>query len=389
MIKMLKTYKVEIKLTDEQKLKVNKSMGICKYLYNEMIATNELLYQQYKLGNSDKKFMSGMEFDKYVNNTLSKQSGWIKDCGSKARKSSIMDCDLAFKKFFKKKGGFPKYKKKNDSVGLYFPKNNSTDFTLERHRVKFPNIGYIRFKEFGYIPLNSNIKSGTITKQSNKYFISLLVDVGDSRDTAESIKSEPIGIDLGLKDFAIVSNNMKFKNINKSKKIKKLEKSLRRQQRSLSRKLNKNKLKEVKSANNIKKNILEIQKLNMRLRNTRVEYVRFVVNSLVKLSPQFIAIEDLNVKGMMKNRCLSKAISKQNFYYFRLFLTQQCNKSNIELRVVDRWFPSSKTCNCCGQIKTDLKLKDRIYKCDCGYTEDRDLNASFNIRDCSIYKIAN
>ena len=389
MIKMLKTYKIEIKLTDEQKLKVNKSMGICKYLYNEMIATNELLYQQYKLGNSDKKFMSGMEFDKYVNNTLSKQSGWIKDCGSKARKSSIMDCDLAFKKFFKKKGGFPKYKKKNDSVGLYFPKNNSTDFTLERHRVKFPNIGYIRFKEFGYIPLNSNIKSGTITKQSNKYFISLLVDVGDSRDTAESIKSEPIGIDLGLKDFAIVSNNMKFKNINKSKKIKKLEKSLRRQQRSLSRKLNKNKLKEVKSANNIKKNILEIQKLNMRLRNTRVEYVRFVVNSLVKLSPQFIAIEDLNVKGMMKNRCLSKAISKQNFYYFRLFLTQQCNKSNIELRVVDRWFPSSKTCNCCGQIKTDLKLKDRIYKCDCGYTEDRDLNASFNIRDCSIYKIAN
>ena len=389
MIKMLKTYKVEIKLTDEQKLKVNKSMGICKYLYNEMIATNELLYQQYKLGNSDKKFMSGMDFDKYVNNKLSKQLGWIKECGSKARKSSIMDCDLVFKKFFKKKGGFPKYKKKNDSVGLYFPKNNSTDFTLERHRVKFPNIGYIRFKEFGYIPLNSNIKSGTITKQSNKYFISLLVDVGDSRDTAESIKSEPIGIDLGLKDFAIVSNNMKFKNINKSKKIKKLEKSLRRQQRSLSRKLNKNKLKEVKSANNIKKNILEIQKLNMRLRNTRVEYVRFVVNSLVKLSPQFIAIEDLNVKGMMKNRCLSKAISKQNFYYFRLFLTQQCNKSNIELRVVDRWFPSSKTCNCCGQIKTDLKLKDRIYKCDCGYTEDRDLNASFNIRDCSIYKIAN
>ena len=127
----------------------------------------------------------------------------------------------------------------------------------------------------------------------------------------------------------------------------------------------------------------------MRLRNIRVEYVRFVVNSLVKLSPQFIAIEDLNVKGMMKNRCLSKAISKQNFYYFRLFLAQQCNKNNIELRIIDRWFPSSKTCNCCGQIKKDLKLKDRVYKCDCGYAEDRDLNASFNIRDCLVYKIAN
>ena len=386
---MLKTYKIEIKLTGEQKLKINKSMGICKYLYNEMIATNELLHQQYKLGNSDKKFMSGMEFDKYVNNKLSKQLGWIKDCGSKARKSSIMDCDLAFKKFFKKNGGFPKYKKKNDSVGLYFPKNNLTDFTIERYRVKFPSIGYIRFKEYGYIPINSNIKSGTITKQANKYFISLLVDSDVLLNKIINNKSEPLGIDLGLKDFAIISDKKVFKNINKSKKVKKLEKSLKRQQRSLSRKLIKNKITEVKTANNIKKNILEIQKLNMRLRNIRVEYVRFVVNSLVKLSPQFIAIEDLNVKGMMKNRCLSKAISNQNFYYFRLFLAQQCNKNNIELRIVDRWFPSSKTCNCCGQINKDLKLKDRIYKCDCGYTEDRDLNASFNIRDCSIYKIAN
>ena len=121
---MLKTYKIEIKLTDEQKSKVNKSMGICKYLYNEMIATNELLYQQYQLGNSDKKFIGGMEFDKYVNNKLSKQLGWIKDCGSKARKSSIMDCDLAFKKFFKKNGGFPKYKKKNEA-GPKASKKNS------------------------------------------------------------------------------------------------------------------------------------------------------------------------------------------------------------------------------------------------------------------------
>ena len=385
---MLKTYKIEIKLTEEQKLKVNKSMGICKYLYNEMIATNELLYQQYKLGNSDKKFMSGIDFDKYVNNKLSKQLGWIKDCGSKARKSSIMDCDLAFKKFFKKKAKFPRYKKKNDNVGLYFPKNNITDFTLERDRVKFPSIGYIRFKEFGYIPLDSEIKSGTITKQADRYFISLLVKLNIIMEEVIKNKSEPLGIDLGLKDFAVISNKKVFKNINKSKKVKKLEKALKRQQRNLSRKLIKNKITEVKTANNIKKNILKIQRLNMRLRNIRVEYVRFVVNSLVKLSPQFIAIEDLNIKGMMKNRCLSKAISKQNFYYFRLFLTQQCNKNYIELRVIDRWFPSSKTCNCCGQIKTDLKLKDRVYKCDCGYAEDRDLNASFNIRDCSIYKIA-
>ena len=241
MIKMLKTYKIEIKPTEEQKFKINKSMGICKFLYNEMIATNEILYEQYRLGNSDVKFMGGYDFDKYVNNKLSKQLGWIKDCGSKARKDAIMNCDKSFKNFFKGKNGFPKYKKRNDSVGLYLPKNNSGDFTLERHRVKFPTIGFVRFKEFGYIPKNSNIKSGTITKTANKYFVSLLVDE-NSKVNNKINTNEPIGIDLGIKDLAKVSNNKTFKNINKSNKVKKLEKKLKREQRRLSKKYeNKNK----------------------------------------------------------------------------------------------------------------------------------------------------
>ena len=381
---MLKTYKIEIKPTEEQKDKLNKSMGICKFLYNEMIATNEILYEQYKLGNSNVKFMDGYNFDKYVNNKLSKQLGWIKDCGSKARKDSIMNCDKAFKNFFKGKSGFPKYKKRNDSVGLYFPKNNNGDFTLERHRVKFPTIGFVRFKEFGYIPKNSNIKSGTITKTANKYFVSLLVDEHTLVNNKANLNN-PIGIDLGIKTLAVCSNGVEFTNINKTKKVRRLEKRLKRRQRSLSRKL---KRKEVKSANkNIKKDIEKLQKLHSRLSNIRTEYIRDVVNSLVKQSPKFISIEDLNLKGMMKNRCLSKVIQKQKFYYFRLFLTQQCKKNNIELRVIDRWYPSSKLCSCCGQIKRDLKLKDRIYKCDCGNEIDRDLQASINIRDCSVYKV--
>ena len=385
---LLKSYKIEIKLTKEQRKKVNSSMGICKFLYNEMIATNEILLEQYRLGNSNKKFMSGMDFDKYVNNTLSKQLPWIKNCGSKSRKDAIMNCDKAFKDFFKGIKNFPRFKKKKDTVGIYFPKNNETDFTLERHRLKVPTVGFVRFKEFGYIPLNSKIKSGIITKNADKYFISILVE--EETDKINKVNTnEGLGIDLGLKDFAIISNKQSFKNINKSVKIKKLEKSLKRQQRSLSRKIKNKKRKGGETANNIQKNILKVQRLHMKLNNIRQEYVRFVVNSLVKLSPKFITIEDLNVRGMLKNRHLSKAISKQNFYYFRMFLTQQCNKNNIELRVVDRWFPSSKTCNCCGQIKTDLKLKDRVYKCDCGYIEDRDLNASYNLRDCSIYKTAN
>lgn len=382
---MPKAYKIEIKLTEEQKLKVNRTIGTCRFIYNLYLQKNKEEYEK------NKKFISGFDFSKWLNNDFIKQNpsySWIKDVSSKAVKQSIMNGDKAFKSFFKGLSKFPKLKKKKDIVGVYFPKNNNTDFTLERHRVKVPTIGFVRFKEFGYIPLNSKIKSGTITKDANKYFISILAEE-EFKEITKVNNNDGLGIDLGLKDFATISNKQVFKNINKSIKIKKLEKSLKRQQKSLSRKFENKKRKRGETANNIQKNILRAQRLHRRLRNIRIEYVRFVVNSLVKLSPKFITIEDLNVRGMLKNRHLSKAISKQNFYYFRLFLTQQCNKNNIELRIVDRWFPSSKTCNCCGQIKTDLKLKDRVYKCDCGYVEDRDLNASYNLKDCSIYKIAN
>lgn len=382
---MLKAYKIEIKLTEEQKLKVNKTIGTCRFVYNLYLQKNQEEYEK------NKKFISGFDFSKWLNNDFIKQNpsySWIKNVSSKAVKQSIMNGDKAFKSFFKGLSKFPRFKKKKDIIGIYFPKNNLTDFTLKRHKIKVPTIGFVRFKEFGYITSNSKVKSGTITKDADKYFISVLVE-DESKKTTKINNNEGLGIDLGLKNFATISNKKVFKNINKSIKVKKLEKSLKRQQRSLSRKFENKKRKRGETANNIQKNILKVQKLHRRLRNIRIEYVKFVINSLVKLSPQFITIEDLNIRGMMKNRHLSKAISKQNFYYFRLFITQQCNKNNIELRVADRWFPSSKTCNCCGQIKTDLKLKDRVYKCDCGYLEDRDLNASYNLKDCSIYKIAN
>lgn len=382
---MMKAYKIEIKLTEEQKLKVNKTIGVCRFIYNLYLQKNKEEYEK------NKKFISGFDFSKWLNNDFIKQNpsySWIKDVSSKAVKQSIMNGDKAFKNFFKSLSKFPKFKKKKDIVGVYLPKNNNTDFTLERHRIKVPTIGFVRFKEFGYIPLNSKIKSGTITKDTDKYFISILVEERFWK-TSKINNNEGLGIDLGLKDFATISNKQVFKNINKSIKVKKLEKSLKRQQKSLSRKFENKKRNGGETANNIQKNILKVKRLHRKLRNIRIEYVKHCVNSLVKLSPKFITIEDLNIRGMLKNRHLSKAISKQNFYYFRLFLTQQCNKNNIELRIVDRWFPSSKTCNCCGQIKTDLKLKDRVYKCDCGYIEDRDLNATYNLRDCLIYKIAN
>lgn len=336
-----------------------------------------------------KRFVSANEFSKWINNDFLKENSsysWIKQVSSKSVKQSIYNAEKAYKRFFKKQAKFPKFKKKtNTNVKMYLPKNNKTDWTIERHRIKIPTLSWVRLKEFGYIPNDSIVKSGTVSKQADRYFISVLCDLSDEK-IKDNNNSQGIGIDLGIKKLAICSDKSIYKNINKTKKIKKIEKKLKREQKSLSRKLLK-KNKEVKTAN-IKKNKIRVQKIHMKLSNIRTEYVRWVVNSIIKANNlQFIAIEDLNIKGMLKNRHLSKAIQKQNFYYFKLFLIQQCKKHNIEVRMINRWYPSSKLCNNCGQIKENLKLSDRIYKCDCGYTEDRDLNASYNIRDCEDYKI--
>lgn len=389
MIKMLKSYKIEIKPTKEQEKKIIQTIGICKFIYNFYISKNKEVY------NETKKFMSANIFSKWLNNEFIPNNPsyqWIKQGSSKSIKQSINNAEKAFKDFFKGIRKFPRYKKKSDTnVKMYLPKNNKTDWTIERHRVKIPTLGFVRLKEYGYIPLNSKVTSGTVSKQADKYFVSILVEDIDIAYSNKNIKTEGIGIDLGIKDLAICSNGNIFKNINKTSKVKKLEKKLKREQRALSRKLE-NKKHKKGGANeksvNIKKNIIRVQKIHLKLSNIRQEYIKYIVNSLVKLNPQFISIEDLAVKNMMKNRHLSKAIQKQLFYYFRLFLIQQSKRHNIEVRIIDRFYPSSKLCNCCGQIKSDLKLSDRIYNCDCGNVIDRDLQASINIRECKTYKIA-
>ena len=188
---------------------------------------------------------------------------------------------------------------------------------------------------------------------------------------------------------AICSNGEKYKNINKTQKIRKIEKKLKREQKKLSRKYENLKKKGgTATKSNVKKQIVKVQKLHHKLDNIRTDYVNKTISNIINQKPKFITIEDLNVKGMMKNRHLSKAVANQKFYEFRNKLTSKCNALGIELRIVDRFYPSSKLCYSCGSIKKDLKLKDRIYKCDCGYIEDRDYNASLNLRDAKIYKIA-
>lgn len=229
------------------------------------------------------------------------------------------------------------------------------------------------------------IKSGTISIKAGRYYVSVIVEIPDIKITNNS--NDGIGIDLGLKDFAIVSDGKTYKNINKSAKIKKLEKKLRREQRCLSRKYE-NLKKGESTQKNIQKQKLKVQKLHHKLGNIRTDYINKSIVEIVKTKPSYITIEDLNVSGMMKNRHLSKAVASQKFYEFRTKLKYKCNENGIELRVVDKWFPSSKMCHCCGAIKKDLKLSDRIYRCNCGYTNDRDLNAALNLRDALTYEIA-
>ena len=387
---MKRAYKIEINPTDEQKSKIQQTIGVSRFIYNFYIARNKEIYEK------EGKFVSGMEFSKWLNNEYipnNKEMNWIKEVSSKATKQAIMNGDKAFKDFFKKAKGFPRFKKKkNQDVKAYFPKNNKTDWTIERHRVKIPTLGWVRLKEFGYIPINSTVKSGTVSQKADRYYVSILVEE-DYKEVSKSI-NEGVGIDLGIKDFAICSDGNKFKNINKTYNVKKLEKKLKREQRRLSRKYeslkirNKNIKEGRPTRQNIQKQVVKVQRLHQRLANIRTDYINKTVFSIVKQKPSYITIEDLNVKGMMKNKHLSKAVAQQKFFEFKTKLTVKCKEKNIELRIVDRFYPSSKTCSQCGKVKKDLKLSNRIYKCDCGLSVDRDLNASINLKNAKEYKIA-
>ena len=388
---MKRAYKTEIKPTQKQIEKINQSIGIGRWLYNSYLAKNKELYEQYKQGliSKEKAFMSANDFDKYINNEVKILDNfkWINDCGSKARKKAIQNAETAYKRFFKGQSKFPRFKKRNKSdVKLYFPKNNKGDWKVDRHRIMIPTLKNVRLKEYGYIPVGTKVISGTVSKKAGRYYVSVIIDVDVP---VVQNTNQGIGIDLGLKDFAVCSDGNTYKNINKTQNIKKLEKKLKREQRKLSRKYEFLKKKGgTATKSNINRQILKVQILHHRLDNTRTDYINKTISSIIKRKPSFITIEDLNVKGMMKNKHLSKAVAEQKFYEFRNKLTNKCHALGIELRIVDRFYPSSKLCHSCGSIKKDLKLKDRVYKCDCGYIEDRDYNASLNLRDCLTYKIA-
>lgn len=384
---MLKSFKTEINPTEEQKARIRRTIGTCRYVYNFYLGHNKALHD------NGEKFMTGKDFSLWLNNEYipdNPDKTWIREVYSKAVKKSIEDGCTAFTRFFKHQSDFPKFKKKGKSdVKMYFVRNNPKDCQCERHRLKIPTLGWVRIKEKGYIPTTKDgymIRSGTVSVKAGRFYVSVLVEIPDVN--IDNNSNEGIGIDLGLKDFAIVSNGKTYRNINKSAGLKKLEKQLIREQRSLSRKYENLKKGESTQRANIQKQKLKVQKLHHKMDNIRTDYINKTIAEIVKTKLSYITIEDLNVKGMMKNRCLSKAVASQKFYEFRTRLKAKCDENGIELRVADRFYPSSKTCHHCGSVRKNLKLSDRIYRCECGYVADRDFNAALNLKDAKTYRIA-
>lgn len=407
---MIKTYKIRVFEKDVDIDKYNINCGVKRFIYNFYITVNKEIYER------GEPFLSYMSFEKWMNNEFLPNNPdykWIKQASQKNLKQGMKDANDAFKRFFKKEADFPRYKKRRDKVSFYFVNDNH--IRLERHRVKIPIFGWLRIKEFGYLP-EGKILSGNLVKEANKFYVCLKSEEEIKvRELGE--KTEGLGIDLGIENLATVSNGMVFENVNKNKYLKRLENRKSHLQKELQRRLKKTKSKKdrlerernnqvykklykegkletaenkqiktkeetnKKVSKNAIKTINALQIVYAKLNRIRQGYVRQVVNSLVRLNPQFITMEKLNIKGLLKNRHLSKAIKDCGWGYFIEYMKYRCEKIRIKFIQANPFYPSSKTCSCCGYKKVDLRLSDRIFNCpSCGNSINRDYNASLNLK---------
>ena len=388
----MKAYKTEIKPTKSQIELIHQTCGNVRYIYNKYVSDN-LKHLEH-----NEPIISGYDYSKMINHDPTTPS-WLKAVSSKALKQAIMNASAALTSYLNGNKGKPNFKKKSKDNSFYLIGN----IKVERHRIFLPTLKWVRLKEYGYIP--KDISSVTVSVKNGRYYISCLSKT--KTDERITTSGEGIGIDFGLKDQFITKDQV-IPSVNKSKRVRKLEKRLRQEQRSLSRRYENNmtdkvyyksgakkgQLKSFKwirplhECKNIQKQQLVVNKLYERLFRIRTDYNQKALQSILKRKPSFIVIEDLNVKGLMKNKHLSKAISQAQWYQSRIFLQQQCKKLGIELRLVSRFYPSSKLCSCCGYKKVDLKLKDRSWECpDCHTIHDRDQNAAINLERCTNYTV--
>ena len=379
---MIKSIKVRLRPNHKQLTRLFQYAGCARFAYNWAIVREQENYSQ---GN---KFLSDCELRREFTQ-LKKRSEykWLNGVSNDVTKQAIKEACKAYIIFFKKQSKYPKFKNKKRSKQSFFQDGFKIKFTDTHVKVGgFPmskkrnkqKLNWIKLCEKGRIPTNCKYMNPRFTYDGLYWYVSVSIEVDDELNLPSN---EGIGIDLGLKDLAICSDGNTYQNINKTQHTKKLEKRRRKLQRSISRKYNMNKKGErYEKTNNIIKREKELLKLTRRLTNIRRNYLHQTTSEIIKRKPSFICIEDLNVRGMMKNRHLSKAVQQQSFYEFRRQIEYKSAWNNIPVIIANRFFPSSKLCSCCGMIKKDLKLSDRLYTCECGNIIDRDFQASLNLK---------
>jgi len=389
---MLLTKKIRLIPTPEQEILFRKSAGVARWAYNYFLSENERIYQQYLENNkTGVKSISEGAVRKYINNVLKKTTHtWLKEIGSNVMKQAVKDAGVALQRFLKKISDKPKYKSKHKSKLSFYVNYES----LSRKNGGFhgEKIGFVKTAQaLPKLKKGEKYSNPRISYDGKYWYLS----IGYQEPKIKyELTDKSIGIDLGIKNLVTCSNGKVYKNINKTYKVKKLKKILKREQKKLSRMINYNILdykivgnkrfpiyvRPLYKCCNIQKQKRKLKLLFRKLTNIRNNHLHQTTTEIVRTKPSRIVMETLNVKGMMKNKHLAKAIQEQKFYEFKRQIAYKCQKYNIELTETPMIYPSSKTCSCCGSIKKDLKLSDRIYKCShCGLVIDRDYNASLNL----------
>ena len=380
---MLKSIKIMLLPNNKQRTKLFQCFGVSRFAYNWALNRQQ---ENYKNGG---KFISAFDLQKeLVQLKKTSEYGWLNNYSTFIPIMAIIDACSAYKNFFRGNSKFPKFKSKIDSKQSFYVCNEKIEFTGTHVKLmKLSNstrknrrkLNWIRLAEVGRVPTNCKYSNPRVTFDGINFWLSVAIEVEDS---IKIPTNEGIGIDLGIKDLAICSDGITYKNINKTKEVKRLEKKKKRLQRKLSKKYITNKYEKTKNTLKLEKELL---KLNHRLTNIRHNYTHQVTTEIVSRKPMFISLEELNVLGMMKNRHLAKAIQEQSFYSFKATLSYKAKSKNIQIIEVPRFYPSSKTCSVCGTVKSDLKLSDRVFICpECGNKMDRDFNASMNLKNYGL-----
>ena len=389
---MLTAKKIRLKPTPEQEILFRKSAGVSRWAYNYFLSENNRVYQEYLAnGETGEKSISEGKVRKYINNVLKKTTHtWLSEIGSNVMKQAVKDANNALQRYFKGVSEKPCYKSKHKSKLSFYVNYES----LSRRNGGFhgEKIGFVKTSEpLPKLSKGEKYSNPHISFDGKYWYLSVGYEIFN---VESELTGESIGIDLGVKELAVCSNGKTYQNINKSKKVRRLKKKLKREQRKLSRKLKNNTkdyevingyrhpvyIKPLHECRNIQKQKSKIKLIYRKLTNIRNNHLHQATTEIVKTKPSQIVMETLNVKGMMKNRHLASSIQEQKFYEFKRQIEYKCQRYGIELLNIPTFYPSSKLCSQCGNIKKDLKLSDRVYHCDCcGLVIDRDYNASLNL----------